>query len=491
MPKKDYLTATDFYQFVQCPHWPYYKRFATQDEQALVREISDSEIKRMENGVAHELDVVQRLMKGGEVIEASHSDDAVAGADATMELMRKGVATIFQGTLTDGDWTGRPDLLERREGESSLGSWHYVPVDVKSTHALEKYQKLQLVFYATLLERAQGRFPEEPAIINGDGERISFDAKIMLPEFETCVVELERIRAGEKPDPVLRKSCYDTGPWGRVCEQYAKETNDIALLFNVDVKKLRLLRGMGVRTIQDAAEMDPVTLDGAAPGLRAHGLEVMKRQAQSLLTQSVIIREPIHLPSPSLEIHFDIESDPPNDVDYLYGFLIRQPDGSETYRPFVAETLAGEAAMWKSFLAWLETLPSEYVVYHYSMYEMTRLALMEKRYGGSMWLNLFRANMVDLKEIVTHSVTFPLYFYGLKYIAKFLGFSWIGDVTGGGQSVDVFEKYIETGDRALLDSIIQYNQDDVKATAHLKDWIVKYATEVTSYESSLPWNERT
>ncbi len=488
--KKDYLTATDFYRFVQCPHWPYYERFATQEERALLREVTQSEINRMENGVAHEFDVVQKLMKGGEVVEAPRIADAVDAAAATMELMLKGVPVIFQGTLTDGDWTGRPDLLERQEGESNLGAWFYVPVDVKSTHAIEKYQKLQLVFYATLLERAQGRFPAEPAIINGDGERIVFDASSMLAEFEGFVAELERIRAGEKPDPVLRKSCYDMGPWGKVCEQYAKETNDIALLFNVDVKKLRVLRSLGIRTIQDAADMDPITIDGTAPGLRLHGLEVMKRQAQALIQKSVIVREPILLPSPPLEIHFDIESDPPNDMDYLFGFLIRQPDGTQLYRPFVAERLEDEGKMWKEFLAWLETLPSEYVVYHYSMYEMTRLALMEKRYGGSVWLNLFRLNMVDLKEIVTHSVTFPLYFYGLKYIAKFLGFSWTGDVKGGGQSIDVFEQWLTTGDRKFLDSIIQYNEDDVKATAHLKDWIVKYAKEVTSYDQPFDWEQR-
>lgn len=485
---KDYLTATDFYRFVQCPHWPYYERFATQDERALRREVTSSELNRMENGVAHERDVVQKLLNVGPVEEGPQTKDPIADAAATMELMLKGVPFIYQGTLTDGDWTGRPDLLERHEGESSLGAWFYVPVDVKSTHAIEKYQKLQLVFYATLLERAQGRFPAEPAIINHDGERIPFDASAMTLEFETFVTELERIRAGEKPDPVLRKSCYDTGPWGNVCERFAKETNDIALLFNVDVKKLRLLRGLGVRTIQDAAEMNIEALDGAAPGLRLHGLEVMKRQAQALITKSVIIREPITLPTPPLEIHFDIESDPPNDTDYLYGFLIRQPDGTQNYRAFIAESLEKERDMWNEFLAWLETLPSEYVVYHYSMYEMTRLALLEKRYGGSAWLNLFRANMVDLKELVTHSVTFPLYFYGLKYIAKFLGFSWSGDVKGGGQSVDVFEQYLETGDRKLLDSIVQYNEDDVKATAYLKDWMVKYAKEVTEYEPPFEWN---
>lgn len=478
------LTASDFYRFVQCPHWPYYERFATPEERKLKREPTQGEIDRWENGIKHEKDVVKDLGKPVEEVPVTY--DAEKDFQATLALMRKGAPLIYQGTLTDGDWTGRPDLLERREGESRLGPWYYVPVDVKSTHVLEKYQKLQLTFYATLLERIQGRFPAEPAILNRDGERLPFAAHEFIAEFETFVVELERIRAGEKPDPVLRKSCYDTGPWGAVCERFARETNDIALLYNVDVNKLRALRALGIRTVSDAARMDPESLDGLAKGLRLHSLDVIKRQAQALEDGLVMVREPVSLPTEGLEIHFDIESDPPNDTDYLYGFLLRGPGGDE-YKAFVAEALEDERKMWTSFLDWLKELPDAYAVYHFSAYEKSRLAVLERRYGGSEWLDLFRTRMIDLKEITTHSVTFPLYFYGLKYIAKFLGFSWRGDVKGGSQSVDVFEAFLETKDRALLDSILLYNEDDVRATAHLKDWLVAYAKEVTSYEPPYPW----
>ena len=192
--------------------------------------------------------------------------------------MRQGAPLIYQGTLTDGDWTGRPDLLERHDGESRFGSWLYVPVDVKSSHALEKYQRIQLVFYATLLERIQGRFPSEPAIINADNERILFRAEEKITELQSVIVELERIRAGEKPEPLLRTSCHDTGVWGAVCERYAKSLHDIALLYNVDIHKLRSLRHLGVRSIDDAADIDPQALDGLAKGLRVHSLEVIKAQ---------------------------------------------------------------------------------------------------------------------------------------------------------------------------------------------------------------------
>ncbi len=484
---KDYITATDFYRFLHCPHWPYYERFATAEERALRRPISEAEQRRMENGVQHEQHVVRELFGAQPIEEIPQTYDAEQDWLTTRALMEQGVPLIYQGTLTWENWTGRPDILERHEGESVFGPWMYVPVDVKSTHALEKYQKMQLTFYASLLEKLQGHFPAEPAIVNCDGERISFHAQEGIADFRAVLAELERIRHGEKPEPVLRKSCFDMGPWGKLCERYASERNDIALLYNVDVKKLRALRDLGLRTIDDIAAMDPMAFDGVVPGLRLHGLDVMKLQAQSLQSKSVFVREPVSLPEKPFVIHFDIESDPPNDVDYLYGLFVRDGE-KEYYRAFVSETLEGESRMWAEFLEWLKTLPTEYVVYHYSSYEFVRLNTLEKRYGGSVWLDLFRKQMHDLKETTSHAITFPLYFYGLKYIAKFLGFHWRSDVKGGGESVDVFEKFLETKERRLLDSIILYNEDDVRATAFLEDWLKKFAGTISSYDTPYPWS---
>jgi predicted RecB family nuclease len=275
---------------------------------------------------------------------------------------------------------------------------------------------------------------------------------------------------------------------GNLCEDYAKSTNDIAQLYNVDVRKLRALRELGIRTIDEAASMDPIDLDGKMPGLRQHGMEVAKYQAESLLNKSVIVRDIVDLEAPLMEIHFDIESDPPNDVDYLYGILIRTKEKTE-YRPFVAKTLEDEGIMWKEFLDWIETLEEPYQVIHYAAYERIRLKVLERRYGGSEALDRFRDNMIDMKQIVTHSLVLPLYFYGLKYVTPFFGFKWRGDVKSGGQSVDVFEKYLETQDEELLNEIILYNEDDVRATAVLADWCRAYARKLKTYDLPYPWEK--
>lgn len=478
----DRLTATDFYRFLQCPHWPYWERFGDKKDR---RPLTVEEEKRLNDGLVHEREIIADQFGHAETVEAKSEKEAVA---RTLELMRAGVPVIYQGSLEDGDWFGRPDLLERQPGKSVFGDWYYVPLDVKRSHEIKKEHKAQLMFYALLLERIQGAFPSHPAILNADGERIGFDAAAFASDFQELLHELERIREGVRPEPVYRKTCEDTSPWGVACRRLAEQTRDIALLYNVDVRKLRALRSLGITTIDHAAELDVDALAGQAPGLTPRALESAKRQARSLIEKLVIIREPFVDPTEGLEIHFDIESHPATDVDYLYGIWI--PSGPmKGYTSFVAERPEDESRMWRSFLAWTATLPESFTVWHYGRYETGRLDVLAKRYASESDPHLlrFKNALHDLKELASDTVVYPLYFYSLKAVGKFLGFAWEGDVKGGGESVTAFESWLSSGNRAILDSIIQYNQEDVRATTFLLDWLRTYARKEQAYKPPYPW----
>ncbi len=481
----DRLTATDFYRFLQCPHWPYWERFGKPEDR---RPLTPDEEKRMNDGLVHEREIVADQFGEAEAVERTGEKNEV---ERTLELMRQGAHIIYQGSLQDGDWFGRPDLLERQPGKSVFGDWYYVPLDVKRSHILKKEHKAQLMFYAVLLERIQGVFPSHPAILNADGDRIGFDAASFETDFRELLHELARIREGVRPDPVYRKTCEDTSPWGAACRRLAEETRDIALLYNVDVRKLRGLRSLGVTTVDQAAEMDVDELEGQMPGLTRRALEAAKRQARSLIQDLVIIRDPFVDPTEGLEIHFDIESHPPTDVDYLYGIWITSGPKKGEYISFVAERPEDEHLMWQAFLAWLETLPETYTVWHYASYEASRLDILARRYQteSNPHLIRFKNSLHDLKELAADTAVFPLYFYSLKKIGNFLGFAWEGEVKGGGESVTAYETWLSGKKRATLNSIIQYNQEDVRATAYLLDWLRRYGRKEQSFAPPYPWKK--
>lgn len=478
------LTAQDFYRFLQCPHWPYWERFGDAKDR---RALTAAEEDRLADGLEHEKRVVEGLYPDVKSVRITRREDGFA---RTLELMREGVPAIYQGWLMHGEWVGRPDILERRTGKSRLGKWYYVPVDVKRAHEMRKDHKAQLTFYAVLLEKIQGIFPQHPEVINGDSERLAFDAEEFLPEFKSLAEALERIRGGERPEPVYRKSCTDTSPWGTACFRLAKETNDIALIFNVDVRKLRALRSAGIRTVDDAAELDPSALEGET-GLSLRSLQSIQRQARSLRDSRVMVKEPYVDPAKGLEIHFDIESHPPTDRDYLYGLLLREPTG-DRYLSFIAAKPEDEEKMWRAFLSWLSTLPKEFTVFHYAAYEPQRLEVLARRYGDQDHPDLARfvSHFVDLKEDVRNHLVFPLYFYSLKSIGKFLGFGWQGSVKGGGDSIVAYDRWLSSKRAAELEAIIAYNEEDVRATAFVLDWMRAYAKTAGEFAEPYPWTGR-
>ena len=132
--------------------------------------------------------------------------------------------------------------------------------------------------------------------------------------------------------------------------------------------------------------------------------------------------------------------------------------------------------MWKQFLEWLELLEGkEYLVYHYANYEKAHIKTLAERHGSSEAFVTFQQNLIDLFEIVKKSVIFPLYFYSIKDLAtsKFIDYKWRHAKAGGAQSIFWYEEWMESGNRKVLQDVIDYNEDDVRATERLYDWLLE------------------
>ena len=273
------VTPSHFYQHATCPHWIWYDRFGDPARKGEVPELAQ---KLLDQGVVHEVEYVKGLALSP--VTAADPADALA---LTLKLMRQGVDLIYQGTIEaeiDGAiWRGRPDLLEKRKGKSSLGGYYYAPVDIKSSHSIHREQQLQLAFYAMVLERVQGVRPKETAIINVDHERITFrPSAVHIGKTRAAVKEILDVMDGKRPPLRLASKCKRS-PWFRECVREAEEGNDIALLYDLDSRAHPALRAAGIHTVQDAARMD-VSMLPKIPFCSAQKLERVKLQAESLAT---------------------------------------------------------------------------------------------------------------------------------------------------------------------------------------------------------------
>ncbi|MBU1916285.1 TM0106 family RecB-like putative nuclease, partial [Patescibacteria group bacterium] len=427
-----------FIKYFSCPHWLWFDRFGDPAKRSQSSRFYELLLER---GLLHEDRMLADLKF--ETVGTGSTEQRFA---RTQELMTAGVERIYHGILLDENLSGEPDFLERsNDASSKFGDYHYVPMDVKSAERMSEGMRMQLSFYADLLERVQGIRPRFGYILNGSGARIGCELAESRELYERILEEIGNVLAGHLPAPRLSSGCRQS-PWFSECVALAEKTHDITLLYNVKSKNLNELRELDVRTVEDAALMEIESIHRLNPELKLKTLRRVQLQAQALVDQTHQFRRSVELPVVDVEIYFDIESDPLRAVDYLFGFLVRV-GGQEHYEYQLAESPTGEENMWREFLKWLECLPDDFVVYHFGTFEKARLNILEERYGGSAALDNFHERLIDLNEIVKDKVTLPLYFYGIKDIGRYIGFERSGAISGGGESVAVYERWLETGDR--------------------------------------------
>lgn len=476
-----------FFQYATCPHWIWRDRYGDQSRKGELPELAK---KLLEQGVLHEEDYIKGLVVAPVPLELGE-----AAYGATETLMQRGVPLIYQGAIRadfgDLRYTGRPDLLERVDQPSHFGGYLYRPVDIKNSKEVKPAHWLQLTLYGLILEKIQGVFPEDVAIINSEQERILYHLTLTHRlKTNTKIKEIVQVMRGHKPPLKLASTCKNS-PWFSECIREAELANDIALLYRLDSRAATTLRTLGLTTVKQIAEMNLAHLP-RIPYLSKTALDRVQLQAQSLQSHELRWLAKPNIPTAPLQIYFDIEGDPLLQVQYLFGFWIvgdaagtlaqfgqvrKQSNSSSYYLYFLAETPDQEANMWQQFIKWVRILPpsNRYLVYHFADYERSRTLGMAETYGQRNVVEGFVQRFIDLSLVVQQAVVMPLYFYSIKDIAKskFLHYHWRHPKAGGAQSIFWYEKWLETKDQQVLADIINYNEDDVVATEYLRNWLMK------------------
>ncbi len=479
------VTPSLFYQYKKCPHWIWHDIFSDPKTKGQFTELT---LKLFEQGNLHEKDYVKDLDCSPVL-----AIDSTEAFNETMELMKQGVELIYQGEIQfekDGIiYRGRPDLLKKFPGKSRFGDYYYYPIDIKSSKEVSKEQKFQLILYAIILEELQQYFPEKLEIVNSEMDTV--DVIISPSDKEEAlsrIYEIIEIMKGAKPELKLVSTCKDS-PWYSYCVQEAEAANDLALIYKLDGRSHKVLREVGINTVNDVAEMDISSLP-KVPYASLEVLERIKIQAKSLLEKRVVWLNKPEIPDGKIKIYFDIEGDPFSHVEYLFGFwvvgdseykyanvknCVKYPEEKKYFVYFLAEKPTDEYKLWEEFLEWLKCLPTDdYYVYHYADYERSRTLSMSKKYSSSPEFEYFCTRLVDFQKIREKYVVFPLYFYSIKDIAKseFVNFKWRHEKAGGAQSISWYMEWLESNNRDILRDIIDYNEDDVRATEFFHNWLL-------------------
>ena len=232
------------------------------------------------------------------------------------------------------------------------------------------------------------------------------------------------------------------------------------------------LMNAGITTVTQLAAQNPDLLARNVHGVTPDRLHFLILGAKTLLSGEPLVLGAIDFPDGDEALIVDIEADPLRDLHYLFGVLDVNAGGDE-FHAFLAKKEDEEKAAWDAFVAFMQSRPG-LPVYHYGWYEQDVFRLMAERHGAPEgFAEDLASRSVDLLERLREAVIFPLSFYSLKDIAQYLGFRWRHDDASGLNSVLWYEDWLTTGNVDVLNDILFYNEDDVRATWFVREWAKK------------------
>ncbi len=444
-------------------------------------------------GDQHEAEYLERVRAAGrDVHEVGRSVDFAKAAERTAQLMREGADVIYQGAFVVGAWRGLADFVERVDAPSDLDDWSYDVVDTKlaRSHAAPSHV-LQLCFYSEGVAGVQGVTPVYAHLELGSGLRETIRLREVAPYFRRARTAFEEAAQSERPTTPY--PCEHCGfcEYRRECESWWRDQDHLSLVAWISRRQVDLLTGAGVGT---RCGLGALREGASVPAMRPAALANLHQQARLQVEADTLAVPPYELlplesergfarlpdASPG-DVMFDLEGDPlwtpARELTFLFGLLLADGDGWR-YEPIWGHSIEEEREAFQRvvdvLMARLEAHPDMHV-YHYSPAEpgaLTRLMAAHATRELEIDELLRRRVMVDLLTVVRQSMRVGVESYSLKQIEVLAGFRRSAEMGSGADAVLGYERYVETGDRAELEGIARYNDEDCRATLALRDWLV-------------------
>ncbi|MDI6451760.1 TM0106 family RecB-like putative nuclease [Anaerobaca lacustris] len=485
------ITAAMLYDAIRCPHRVTLDLFGAPADRdqitAFVQLLWD-------RGYAYEQEIIRGLNVPFANLSSLSGDEKEA---ATLDAINRGDALVYSGRITAMDLVGEPDLL-RREG---LG---YVAGDIKSGAGLEganedsdgrpkKHYAVQLALYTEILEGIGVSAGRTPFVwdIHADEVRYDLDSpqgqrkpESLWDSYQKILDLVRAIVSGRHHTlPALMSDCK-LCHWRTLCKKHVREAGDLTLIPELG-RATRDAMVSTIPTIDDLARADIGTWTKGKktvfPGIGPDSLRKFQTRARLLTHPDAkpYVVHPVDLPPANTELFFDIETDPMRNICYLHGFVERKNSGdpAERYHSFLATSPTPEEEERAFAEAWAYIRSRRpCTIYYYSKYERTWWRQLQQRHPAV-------ATQQDIEAIFDRSVSVDLYFdlqgciewptndYSVKTLATYLGFTWRDQEPSGAASIEWYHRWVESGDPAIRQRILDYNEDDCLAMRVLLDGV--------------------
>jgi predicted RecB family nuclease len=484
------ITASMLYNLIQCPH----RLNLDLHEDPSKKDLESKFVELLwEKGTLFESEVIGKL-------QIPFTDLSIFSYEEkelrTLEAIKKRTKLIYSGRIRSGNLLGEPDILRFDE---RMG---YVAGDIKSGAGEEgdedeenerpkKHYAVQLAHYNYILENLGFSSSRLPFIWDVHGKEVIYDLNApqgpRTPQslWELYLEKLDEVssivsRSGLTL-PALASKCKQCH-WHSLCKDHIKKLDDLTLIAELGRAKRDAMLPY-IKTVNNLAKNNLCELPSLR-GISRSTLEKFQARAKLLIDPNAVpycTELPI-FPTAGRELFFDIEVDPMRDICYLHGFMERNDgdNSTEKFIPFMAETSDTKEEERAFAEAWKFVRSCQpCAIYFYSKYERTWWRKLQKRYPAVATEadieSMFAPDRaVDLYyDVVKRFTEWPTHDHSIKTLASHLGFKWRDTSPSGADSIEWYHRWVETGDPEVRQRILDYNEDDCRATRVLLDGIRK------------------
>lgn len=523
-------SASDLVHFMECQHLSMLDRLHL--EQPMEKAEDSEEATIIQNrGFAHEAAYLEKAKAAADtfidIAQAGKSRDQKVAA--TIQAMEQGIDLIFQAAFYEAPLVGYADFLVKVNTPSRLGNYSYEIIDTKLSKTTRGKFIIQLAFYADLLARVQGRAPIQVHIVLGNGKQESFHLddyryyyqhlKHRFFEFIDQAEQRGIKLAAEESTPLPCDKC-SLCHWRDRCNAWWDETDHLVRVANIQKTHIRKLNSAGINTIEQLAHLPahqpirkipkPVLARLQHQASLQHRAKVTGKRIVELIppqtgegdeakpkdldaTAEIGPRGFARMPPPSEhDLYFDMEGFPhvEDGLEYLFGLYYLEK-GKPAFKAFWAHTRSEERIafeQWVDFvIQHLDRYPEAHI-YHYAAYEKTAIRKLMRLHGtreNEVDRLLREKKLIDLYQVVREAIRISERSYSIKYVEKFYLDDRSADVQSAGASIVAYQRYRDSDprDHTILEAIERYNEDDVRSTYLLREWLIKQRPEGT------PWLE--
>ena len=303
----------------------------------------------------------------------------------------------------------------------------------------------------------------------------------------------ELARAGVDLEDLLEKTAPLTG------------ATLLAGVVPIRTKQLEDLAAHGVETVADTGKIDRRTLDLCLAGATNLAVQIDLARARVGAAPAYRRRGVGHMEVPRGDVEVDVDMENTADGCYLWGALVTDRRGGAPSSRYIGfstwdpDVERGELEAFEEFWSWFiaehARVHAEGATFRAYCYSRSAEEGQMRRIAGRLGLHdevdafLASDDWVDLLEVVRrHLVTGGG--LGLKQTAPLAGFAWRADEVGGDLAMVAYDRAVDDADPGAAAGartwILEYNEDDVRATAALREWLDGAANDLPSIAEAGP-----